>query len=437
MATIRQIRPVTELSAAINNQQTRLNEDSGMACTARRLLTVVLLGGLLASPAARAQSPAAPLDAAAPAAAAVPTVPPDVAKLVDDLPNPLPESDAPASAGGWEPEFLQSLPRPPSQPRTLLQPAPPPRPSPQDLERPYFQWDPILDPPQFGDPGWFGNVQFDVIHPHIDRRLVQGATSDTVTTRFSKQQVNVAIGAARQDWTVAPRFEVGYRLPSGFGQFSVADRFFNSRGTDVLRGPNGPGPRATQLSTDYVDFDYGSREYTPWANWLMQWRFGLRAAYTDTDGQFREPFLKAAAGDHVLAATQDSSTMGFGPHFGFVLDRRLGPAGFSLVTKLDYASTFNRMNQTWTATTTTRTPSGHFDSGVLTTKGIHQNIPILNWQVGLGWQPPRYPGIRVFVGYVYEAWWNTETNSNANGGTGAARGDFTDQGIVFQASLNY
>jgi hypothetical protein len=403
-----------------------------MARTARRLLTVALLGGAFALPAARSQTPAPPPASAAPA----PAIQPDAAKLVDslDLPDPLPASEVPAPAGGWEPEFLRSLPRPPDQPRSLFQPAPPLGPPPPDLERPYFQWDPILDPPQWGRPGWFGGVQFDLIHPHIQRRLVHGATDNTVTTKPNMQQVNVAIGAAPLNWTVAPRFEVGYRLPSGFGQFTVAERFFSTQGADVTLGPNGPGTRTSRLGTSYTDFDYGSREYTPWANWSMQGRVGMRLAYADIDSQFFESFAKAAAGNGVLAARQRTTTESIGPHFRVELDRRFGESGFSFVNKLDYAATFGRLHQTWAASTIN--PSGRPDRGILH-RNPFQNIPILNYQVGLGWQPPRYPNVRFFVGYVYEAWWNTETNANANGGLGAGKGMFTDQGVVFQLGVNF
>ena len=163
---------------------------------------------------------------------------------------------------------------------------------------------------------------------------------------------------------------------------------------------------------NYTDFDYASREYTPWANWGMKWHAGLRGAYTDTDTRFNEPFAQAAAGKGVFAAQQHSSTVGFGPHFGFELDRRFAQTGFSFVMKIDNAYVFSRINQTYSAATTTLTPAGRPETGVLTFKGRHDEISVLNVQVGLGWQHPRYPNARLFLGYLYEAWWDTQRNQS-------------------------
>src|SRR5271166_3746979 len=141
--------------------ETRSGEDSVMAHTARLLLTVAFLGGILALPETHAQAPAPRTASEAPA----PATRPDVAELVGDLPAPLPGSEALTPDTAWEPEFLRSLPRPPDQPRSLLQPAPPVGPPP-NLER-YFILDPVLDPPQWPKTGWFTDVQIDIIHPHV------------------------------------------------------------------------------------------------------------------------------------------------------------------------------------------------------------------------------------------------------------------------------
>ncbi|MGZ5944512.1 MAG: hypothetical protein ACXWN8_19130, partial [Isosphaeraceae bacterium] len=79
-----------------------------MAHTARLLLTVAFLGGILALPETHAQAPAPRTASEAPA----PATRPDVAELVGDLPPPLPGSAVLAPETGWEPEFLRSLPRP-------------------------------------------------------------------------------------------------------------------------------------------------------------------------------------------------------------------------------------------------------------------------------------------------------------------------------------
>jgi hypothetical protein len=248
--------------------------------------------------------------------------------------------------------------------------------------------------------------------------------------------VNVALPGPKLNWTVAPRFEIGYRLPSGFGAFSIADRFFSTDGVGSLVGPNGLGKETGHLGTNYTDFDYTSHEYTPWEKWGMMWRLGTRLAYADIRSQFFGPFAAAAAGNGVRAALQNTSTRGLGPHFGVVLDRRIGQNGLAFISKIDYALVFSQERQTFGAATTAMLPSGGRDFGILRSN-FYQLISILNFQVGLGYQPPQYPNVRVFAGYVLEAWYSTETNSNASGGLGAGRGMFTDQGVALQLGINF
>ena len=232
-------RPVSRTKEMV--AQKRRSEDSAMARTARLLLAAVFLGGVLLLPAARAQAPAPPPASSAPGA----VTQPDVSELVGDLPEPLPPAVAPGPEG-WEPEFLKSLPHPPDQPRSLFQPAPAPGPPPPDLER-YFERDPLLDPPQWRQaPGWFTDLRFDIIHPHLFFGLVRSG----VVARSTGQFALVAPGAAQLNWTVAPRFEIGYRLPSGFGAFSFSDRFFQTGGAGPFSGPAGLTNRTSNVDAD-------------------------------------------------------------------------------------------------------------------------------------------------------------------------------------------
>jgi hypothetical protein len=347
---------------------------------------------------------------------------------LQDLPAPLPGVAAPVPETGWEPEFLKTLPQPPDQPRSLFQPALPVDTPARDLER-YFELDPILDPPQWGQhPGWFSDVRLDVIHP----QLFFGQMRHNVVVPSLSRPAHVAPGAAEQSWTVAPRLEIGYRLPSGFGGLSFSDRFFTTSGTGPFIGPAGMTARSTRIGVNYSDWDYTSREYTSWSNWGMQWRAGIRLAETWIDSQALEPFERAAAGNGVVAQQFSNYTVGAGPHFGLELDRKFPESGLAFVMKLDIANTFTRVRQLFSASTATSIPAGMAERGVFT-QNFWQQVPILNYQVGLGWQPPRYPSVKFFVGYVYEFWWQVATNSNAE----APRGFFDNQGVVFQAGVNW
>ncbi len=435
--------------------KTRRNEDSIMARTARLLLTVAVLGGVLALPAVRAQAPVpppAPASAPAPppAAGTQATVPPaagtqattpetrhDFAEMVGELPAPLPASDAPALEG-WEPEFLKTLPQPPDQPRSLSQPAPAPGPPPPDLER-YFQVDPLLDPPQWRQkPGWFTDFRFDIIRP----RLVFGQTKSSLTTKTG-QFVDVAPGAAQLNWTVAPRIEIGYRLPSGFGAFAFSDRFFSTGGSGPFSGPVGLTNRTSKLTTNYADWDYISHEFTPWVTpnsvWTLEWRAGVRLANSWADVLVDKPFASAAA-NGVFIQGVNNYTIGAGPHFGAQVERLDPKTGIFFLGRLDIADTFSRIRQMFAASTTTLMPNGLPVRGAFGTNFWNQ-IAILNYQVGVGWKPPQYPNVNFFAGYVYEYWFQASSDMTqvnpAVTPQGASRGAYENQGITLQMGVNY
>ncbi len=439
-ATIRQAGKPDRLMCRSQKMaaETRPSKDAIMARSARRLLTVAVLGLVLAMPAARAQAPApqpvAATSAPAPQPVAASSAQPirrNLAQLLEDVPDPLPSSATPTTAGGWEPQLLQFLPQPPDQPRSLFQQAPPPGPPPPNLER-YFEVDPILDTPLLRQqPGWFTDVQIGLIHPHIFAGRMQALVPVP-----GVRGVRVHPGAAQQNWTVSPRLEIGYWLPSGFGGFSFSDRFFSSSGTGPFVGPAGSTTRTSRLGVNYSDWDYISHEFTPWntprANWTLKWRGGVRLAETWYDSQVYESFAKAAAGTGVLSAGASNYTVGAGPHFGIEVNRLDLPSGFTFITRLDIADTFTRERQLYSAATTTLTPAGVPTRGA-TTSNFWQEVPILNFQVGLGWQPPRNPNISLYLGYLYEFWWQTMTRSSPE----TTFGSFDNQGVVFQAQLKW
>jgi hypothetical protein len=427
--------------------KTRPIEDPVMARTVRLLLTAAVLGGMLAVPAARAQAPSQPPAAATPAPSQQPaaTTPApaasrDYADALREAPDPLPDAAAPPSLEGWEPEFLKTLPQPPDQPASLFQGAPAPGPPPPDLER-YFEVDPILDAPVLGQkPGWFSSVQIGVIQPKLffgQMRLVDSLRLP------NHQRVIVAPGAAKLNWTAAPRIEVGYWLPSGFGGLAFSDRFFSAFGAGPFNGPAGATFRTTSLGVNYQDFDYISREFTPWESergfWNLEWRAGIRVEETWTRVLVDKGFAAAAATNRVFMQGSNNYTVGAGPHFGVELNRKDLPTGLTFVARIDIADAFSRVMQGFQASTTTLFPNGTPQRGAFT-QNFYSQIPILNWQVGMGWQPPSHPNVKFYVGYIYEFWWQFASNMNfldpytQQGGT---RGNMNNQGIVFQAQWNW
>ena len=169
-----------------------------------------------------------------------------------------------------EPEFLRTLPRPPDQPGSLLTPAPPLGPPPPDLESPYFERDPLLDPPALGLTGWFADVDAGILKPHLVNELFHPVTfPDGSSTR-------VGVNASHLNWTVSPTIEVGYRLPSGFGGIAVAYRNMTSQGSEPAIGADGPATLSSRLNANVGDLNWVSNEYTPWK--FCEMHSALRAA---------------------------------------------------------------------------------------------------------------------------------------------------------------
>ena len=421
--------------------KSRTIEGCVMAPTARRILTVALLGGVLAMPAARAQAPASTPGGGPSAPASTPGGGPsasptrsNIAHIVEALPA-SPNNSTAIGDRAWESPLLQSLPHPPDQPVSLFQPAPPPGPPPPDFER-YFEVDPLLDPPRWGNPtGWFTSFELGVVQPHVNfgqMRLIN-------TLRVpSGQRVIVAPGAGQLPWTVAPRFEIGYRLPSGFGSLAFSDRFFNTSGTGSFVGPVGSTSRTTSLGMNYSDWDYISREFTPWdterTNWSLDWRLGVRLAESWTDVRVNKNFNEAAASNGVFIQGASNYTVGAGPHFGLALERKDLPSGFSFIAKVDLADTFARDRQLFAASTTTLNSAGVPGRGAFG-QNFWSQIPILNYQVGIGWQPPSNPNLSFYVGYLYEYWFQYASNmefTNPYTSQGGTRGSMSNQGVVFR-----
>ena len=402
-----------------------------MVHKAREMLSMALLGAVLAfSAVARAQAP--PRDFSGPGPIMRFSSTQSRAQNVSQEAIPAPSaSKMPAAEGDGEDDFLASLPRPPVQPQSLFDPAPRVASS-VDLERPYFEADPILDPAQWQRPGWFASVDVAVIKPHVSNDMFE-----QVTTGLGKTFV-VQTGSAHLDWCVAPRLQVGYRLPSGFGEISLSDRFFQTQGTGLVAGPDGPATRTTHFLVNFSDLDYASREYTPFANWSLRFRGGLRAAQTYFSSRVDQPFFQAATGSTLISQGESNRTTSFGPHFGIESERRLARPGLSLVNGLDVANLFTRDKQTFFVTTTVPAPGGGADSGVVVDHFL-QSVPVLTVQAGLNWRPARMPNSSLYLGYYGQFWYQFATDSNLRiGPFGQSIPTlFDNEGIRLQWNWNY
>jgi hypothetical protein len=333
-----------------------------------------------------------------------------------------------AAPAAREPASAPALPAMPDAPASLfLQPSSAEPYSCEELPGPYFERDPRLDPPTLPPPGWYTAVEIGIVGPHVKNRL-----TDTVVVGDRAPDV-VHLPDAELDWTAAPRFEIGYRLSSGFGEIALAYRFLVSQGSSQLLGADGPATIKSRLDLNIVDLDYGSREFfteqCPYCG--MKWRFGIRYADVFFDSQMVEPFSEAAVGSGIVASGAGNNFWGIGPHVGLELTRQFEQTGFALVGSVDGATLLGRIRQNFFEAFTSPGAAGAGQTGHTRESGS-QSVPIINTFVGVRWQPPRYPPIHFDAGYTYEYWWNAGRNSGTN-----SRGELSDQGVLLRAELNF
>jgi hypothetical protein len=337
---------------------------------------------------------------------------------------------AQALAGSTEPDPLPGLPRPPDQPNTLFQAAP----AAQiygcpDLECPYFEKDPRLECGR-GQPGWLFDVEMDVLRTHVINHLGE----NTVPPIFpSGGGANVPM--APLNWTVSPRFELGYRLPEAFGEVDVSYRFLVARGTGSIpmgfaASPDAAAMLTSHLSMDVGDMDYASIETSLGENWRMKWRIGLRVAGLSFDSQAVEPLAAAAAGSGIFQRSIEDDYVGFGPHATLELTSRRNAWGLGWVGKLDAGLLFGRVEQEFVRVSTTGV-----NSEVDYTN--QQQVPMLSGFLGLDWRPPCHQNLDILVGSNAEYWWNVGRMSDPDIYSGTSAGEVGAYGAMLRLEYNY
>jgi hypothetical protein len=320
------------------------------------------------------------------------------------------EPDAPSpSAYTVQPPPAVPQPPPPSGP-----PAPTFAPAP--LPGPYFEVDPLLDRPPLPPPGWFAVVDVGADIPHVKNHL-----SGQVPRPGTSLTDTVAVPSAGMDWTIFPRAEVGFRLPSGFGSCSLSFRFFDTDGNGAGAGLDGPAALHSRLSFHEAGLDYSNNETSLWPNWDMKWTVGVRLLYVFFDSRADESSAAAAAGSTVVEQHDSNWYCGFGPHAGLELDRQIGGTGLALVLRGEGSLYLGRLRQTF-AETTTAGSTGQFNIGV------SQAVPSAGFFTGFRWQPPQWPGAEFYLGYEYQHWWDIGKNNNTT-----STGELNEQGIFVRA----
>ncbi len=334
-----------------------------------------------------------------------------------------------SSVGSTDINPLPGLPRPPEQPASLFQPAPAgPVYGCPEFECPYFEKDPQLDLPELPQPGWLFDVEVGVIGSHVVNHVGEFVGP-------SPGPFAVSVPMAELNWTVSPRFELGKRLPSDFGEIDVAYRFVLAEGTgsttDPVAAPDGTATLTSHLQMHVGDLDYASRETSLGPCWDMKWRIGLRAASVLFDSRADEPLAAADQSNGIFERSISNDFWGIGPHAVLELTWQKNPCGLRWMGRLDGGLLFGEVHQRFAEVSTTPGAGGVFELG------NPQQVPMLSGFLGLDWSPPPHPNVDVLLGYTAEYWWNVGRLSDPDVYNGQSAGEVGLQGPLFRLSYNY
>jgi hypothetical protein len=342
----------------------------------------------------------------------------------------VPPVPAAGSAANPMPDFQSGWPRPADEPPSLFRQAPIPTPYEcAPLPGRYFERDPLLDPPTFPQPGFVADFELQALVPHIVHDIV-----NTVPVGGGAPGT-VAVPVPVFDWTVSPRLEIGYRLPSGFGEFLINYQFIHSSGSGTSPlGPDGPESVTDKFEFNLADFDYASREFTPFEHLGFKARFGLRTLQMYYRSTATQSYAAAAAGSGVLQEQGFNAYHGYGGHVGVELNREFNQQlpGLSLVGKLDIGNTFGFIHQS----------VSQYSTDGVNSQGVYrfdQASPSILTQLGWNYHPPG-GRLDVYLGGSFGYWWNLGKNDNVALdpiGKGNAKGDLSLTGITFRVAWNY
>jgi hypothetical protein len=331
-----------------------------MAASFRRRLVTALLAIAATAQAASGQAPG-PV-ATTPPALGSPVVPPP----------------AVAGPGAWPPPEYRL---PPVD--TWAQPAHP---------------DHLLEEPTLPPAGWYFSVEAAAVGASVKDHI-----SGPVTVSPDETD-NIISLRTRLNWTVSPRFELGYRLPKGYGEFLASYSFLTTDGTGPVPSSQGTFQVKNRLSINTFDFDYANRNIVLTLSPRVQvrWKVGIEAAtyFYDSQAKIVNPADAFDAGPtSTLTQYVATRSVGAGPHAGLEFWYRLPVPGLSVYAQGDAASMYMHQDQTFTETVVA--PDGAATLSGSNRMSQSQGMGVLGAQAGLHWSPPGRPWTSFFLGYQW------------------------------------
>jgi hypothetical protein len=328
--------------------------------------------------------------------------------------GPPPARLAAACATPPGPEALPCPPPPTAGP--VPGPAPPACAPYEDHNGPLLWGDPLLDQPGFPVPGWVASVEVGAVLP------VFRAGPFTFPVTLGGTSVDVSPPLAGLNWTAAPKFDLGYRLGAGFGEFLASYRFITSDGNAAAPGfgAAGIGQVHSRLNFNVLDLLYGSHESSLGPGWDMHWDAGVRLASLFFDTR------AVAAGLEQRASTD---YFGGGVKGGLGLYRAVTSVpGLSLGGRIDIAYLLGQTRQHFEEV---QTPAGGPAVGGASCTHAGMSVAVGALEASIRYAPGWQGGLSCLeAGYRYEKWWSI-------GEAFLNRGDLEVQTFFVRWTYNY
>jgi hypothetical protein len=299
---------------------------------------------------------------------------------------------------------------PPTQPAHVI-PPPPTLPPPLDPGRDGWA--------TYGCPSAPPTVFFDVelafLGPAVKNRLFNTVARPDASGTLD----TVHAPSANLEWTVAPKFEVGFRLPDSAGAFVLGYRFIASEGTTTTTIDGVDLNVKSRLNVNVFDLDYATARYEFVPRWESQFRVGARLANFFYDSRIFDDFALQKTSNNYFGA---------GPHVTADLQRRIVVLpGLSFFSVVDGTVLIGQVRQRFTEQLTSA--AGDVDTSEFTGRR-NQAIPGLSLQAGLGYTPPSADYLHFRVGYQFERYWNLGRLDTSNL-------ELTAQGVFVRGEVDF
>ena len=243
---------------------------------------------------------------------------------------------------------------------------------------------------------------------------------------------------ATLDWTVSPRFEAGYRLPSGFGEIDVSYRFLLTEGAGNLPAGSLQGPMHGPRRVD-ESFrpEHGRRRTTPpprprspcWDRTGPD-EMADRPAGRRTCSSLPRP-TSLVRRPPETATGIENNFWGIGPHAGCGTAKPAATQGPGMGRQARHRAAL------WPGPSEIRAGRRRSAPGTRVDFENWQQVPMLSGFLGLDWRPASLPNLDLLLGYTAEYWWNVGRLSDPDIYDSHSAGEVGIQGAVLRLEYNY